>query len=248
MRRLVLVLGWLFGLRFADDNHVVPIMWLDRFHRVGGPGFFWIVPFFEKTLPQVKQSLYVVNLNLNEILSKDGLPFRMKLTILFSFNPDDAVKSAASVLVKSNTSLLEMIISDYASQGLRRLAARYDAEELWGPGLSYIERDLTHFLTAQTSALGIKPLRSGGILIKEVELPTRVKDAIEKIRHLRETLKTLSLYPAPALIDQAIRSVFTGQLNDKEMVMLLSMLNQSPGTEPGYMLDMNSLREQKQAR
>ena len=75
MKRLCSFLGRLVGIHFAPDNHVVPVLRLEQYDCVKGPGFFWIMPLLERTLPAVKTSLYVGNFYFEEVLSKDNIPF-----------------------------------------------------------------------------------------------------------------------------------------------------------------------------
>ena len=241
MKRWLLLIGWLFGLRFAEDNHVIPILRMDQYERVDGPGFFWINPFVEETLSPVKTSLYVGDFIFNEVLSKDGIPFRIHMTVLFTFKPRMAMKDAAAVLVRANPSLLNTIVRDYTNQGLRRLAAKYKAKDLWSEVMTDIERTLTRLLTAEMYALGISPLRTGGVLVKEMYVPEKFQQAILDTQKLRAVLQTLAPFPVPGLIDQAIRAVFTTNLEGQDLTLLMSALSSNGANEPSYVFDINDL-------
>ena len=115
MERIISTLGRPFGLRFAPDNHVVPVLRWGQYHRVEGPGFFWIVSPFERTLPPVKTSLHVGNFVFEEVLSGENIPLRIHLTVLFTFNPASAPKSPAAVLVRGGDQLLH-ILNAHAKQ------------------------------------------------------------------------------------------------------------------------------------
>jgi regulator of protease activity HflC (stomatin/prohibitin superfamily) len=248
MKRWLLIIGWLFGLRFAKDNHVIPIVRMGRYHRVAGPGFFWINILVDTTLPPVKTSLYVGNFVFDEILSKEGIPFRIHLTVLFTFDPRKALTNVAAALVRAEDGLLEIIVKDYTNQGLRRLASRFNAEELWSEAMITVERDLTHLLTAEMRALGIAPLRTGGVLIKELFVPEKFQRAILNARQLQAILYALAPYPVPDLIEQAIRAVFTTNLEGQELTLLLSALSPGELAEPSYVLDVHNLLKQNGRR
>jgi hypothetical protein len=109
---------------------------------------------------------------------------------------------------------LHDIVEGYASQGLRRLASTFTAEELGGKtAVSNIENALTHFLKIQLGVLGLVPLRQGGILIKEVIAPEKFKQAMLHVHQHQATLQMLSKYPEK-LIEQAIRTDFLTGLED----------------------------------
>lgn len=243
-KNLLVLLGWLFGRRFAEDNQVKPVLRNGLYHRVGGPGFFWIIPFFEETLPVIKK-LHVGNFVLDEVLSKDGIPMRIYLTVLYIFKPTPQSRDATAALVKQGAELFQSIVKDYASQGFRQLASQFDAEELWGSARPRIERDLTRFLTGEIAPLGLTTLPSGGILIKEVFIPEKMKQAILKARQLRVTLQALAPFPDSVLIEQAIRAVFIGNLEDNDPTILMSALNSKEAAESSYVLDIQDLLKQK---
>ncbi|UCG12375.1 MAG: hypothetical protein JSU72_18065, partial [Deltaproteobacteria bacterium] len=110
MKGLFRVLGLAIGIRFAPDNHVVPVLRLERYHRVEGPGFFRVDPLRERTLPPVKTSIHIGNFAFEEVLSRDNIPFRVTMTVLFTFDPGCVPKSTAAVLVRGGGSLFQMIV------------------------------------------------------------------------------------------------------------------------------------------
>ncbi len=243
MKWLIRILGKLVGIHFAPDNHVVPVVRLERYHRVEGPGFFWIIPLLERTLSPVKTSIYVGNFIFEEILTRDNVPFKVKMTVLFTFKPVTALKSAAAVLVRGGEDLLKLIVKDYTSQGLRRLAAKFDAEELGGHiAMSTIERNLGRSLTAEMRALGIAPLKSGGILIKEAVAPEKFKRGVLNARRLEAILQALTRYPVGDLIQQAIQAGFVTGLEDLESELtLLSTLSPLERVYPPYPRDIHGM-------
>lgn len=215
MKRLFAFLGGIIGLHFAPDNHVVPVLRLGRYHRVEGPGFFWIMSLIERTLPPVKTSIYVGNFVFEEVLSRDNIPFTIHLTILFTFNPNTADKNAAAVLVRGGDSLLQIIVKDYTNQGLRRLVSRYKADALCaGSTMSSIERTLTHFLRAQMRVLGIAPLKRGGLIIKETIAPEKFKRTMLNVNQQETTLEVLRSYPVVELVQMLNQVMFVTNLED----------------------------------
>lgn len=206
MKKFISFVGQLIGLHFAPDNHVVPILHLEQYDRVEKPGFFWIIPGVERTLPAVKTSIYVGNFYFEEVLSQDNLPLTIQMTVLFTFQPAQAFKDAAAVLVRADEGLLKTIVQDYTSQGIRRLALRHTAKELCNDAtLVQIERDLTHFLKAEMRDLGIAPLKTGGLLLKEIYLPDKLKQAILDVKQDEAILDVLHDHPIPDMVEKYIR-------------------------------------------
>ncbi len=216
MKALLKFLGRLLGLHFAPDNHIIPVLRMGLYHRAGGPSFTWLIPLLEQALPPVKTSIHVGNFFFDEVMSKDNIPFEIQMTVLFTFDPDSALKNAAAVLVKGGEGLFQIIVKDYTNQGLRRLVARFDAEKLCGEvAMSDIEKNLTRFLTAELGVLGLAPLRSGGVLIKETIAPEKFKHGVLNAGRFGAMLQTLTSYHALGnLIEQAIQAGFVTGLED----------------------------------
>lgn len=230
MKRLLIVIGRWFGFYFAPDNHVLPVLRLGRFRCVKDAGIRWIIPVLEQALPPVKTSLHVGNFLFEQVMSRDNIPFEIQMTVLFTFKPAAARQEALAVLTRGGSGLFLTIVKDYASQGVRRLAARFDAEELSGQlAMSSIERDLTRFLRLEMAGLGLAPLPSGGILIKETVPPEKFKRGIQNARRLEAIMQALSRYPVgDLLIQQAIQAGFVTGLEDLEGDLGLFLSNLPP--------------------
>lgn len=240
MKRLIMALLGVLGIYFAPDNYVIPVLRWGLYHRSKGPGFVFTIPLIERALPPRKTSIYVGDYRFDEVMSKDNIPFKVRMTILFTFDPNQAVKNAAAVLVRAEAGLLDTIMKDYANQGLRRLAARYKAEELTGElPMSAIERDLTHFLTAELNPLGMAPLRSGGVLIKETIAPEKFKRGLLNAGRFEAMLQTLTGYHALGnLIQQAIQAGLVTGLEDLDGQ--LTFLPELEGLRSPRALDVSS--------
>ena len=201
MIKLLLWVLRLFGFVFTPDNQVTPVMRLGRYHHSIDPGLRWTIPVIERTLDPVKTSIYVGSFYFEELLSRDNIPYTVQVTILFTFNPDKAIKPAAAQLVKGGEQLLKTIVRDYTNQGLRRLAARYGAECLSNDiTLTLIEKNLTAYLISTMRPLGLAPLKRDGILIKELVAPPQFKHTIFDVKHDESILEVLRSYPVPELV------------------------------------------------
>jgi hypothetical protein len=225
LKRLYAIVGF---LHFAPDNYVVPVMRLGLYHRAKGPGFAWSWPFYEWALPPTKTSLYVVKLYLEEAVSKDNVPFTVRMTILATLDLNSIEKKIAAVLVKGGEPVIQEIVKEYTNQGLRRVVSRFNAVDLSEEGpRSEIEQNLTRFLRGELQALGIAPLPSGGVLIKEIVAPEKFKRGILNAGRFAIMLQTLTSYHALGdLIQQAIQAGMMTGLEDLDDVNL-ALLAQS---------------------
>ena len=242
MRALVGLIKSLKFLHFAEDNHVIPVFRLGRYHRAGGPGFFWTIPLLERTLPTVKTSIYVGDFYFEELLSQDNIPFSLKATVLYTFDPKSAIPAAAAQLVQGGDSLLHVIVRDYANQGLRRLAAKFKAEDLSSSEARFkIERNLTRFLTAEMRALGLAPLKNGGVLLKEVIGHEKFRRAMLDVKRLDANLQVVTSYQAVGdLIQQAIQAGFVSNLEELQgNLTLLSTLSPLESVQPQQSFDIH---------
>jgi hypothetical protein len=124
--------------------------------------------------------------------------------------------------------VIQDIIKDYTNQGLRRLTARFEAEKLSNETpRSTIEQNLTSFLTVELSPLGLAPLRTGGVLIKEVIAPEKFKRGVLNAGRFATMLQTLTSYHAlGGVIQHAIQAGMMTGLEDLEGVNL-ALLSQS---------------------
>ena len=243
MKWLIKTLGRIVGLHFAPDNHLTPVLRLGRYRRVAGPGFFWINPLLSSTLPPVSTGVRVTKLLFTEVLSQDNIPFTVELTVLYTFDPAASLPNVAAQLVRAPTTVLDDIVKDYASQGLRRLASRYKAETLSSEDASgSIETNLTNFLRAEMTVLGLAPLRKGGVLLKEIIAPEKFQRAMLVVRRLEAILAVLARHPADSLIQQMLQTEFVTGLSEIEGdLTLLSTLAPLESLPLDTLLDMQKV-------
>lgn len=175
--RLIQCLGWLVGLRFAPDHHVVPIFRLGCYHHARGPGFFWVIPLFEQTGVPLDISIREETFFLEEVVTADNIPFSFSLTIFFAFKPPawtPKQETVGKLVSLSQTELnreLRTIINSYISDQLRWLASRFKAEDLRSNVARLeIKRDLIHYLHAHLHDWGII-LDSDGVQIRRISAP-----------------------------------------------------------------------------
>ncbi|MBK8128918.1 MAG: SPFH domain-containing protein [bacterium] len=224
--RIMFRLGKGIGLRFAPDNHVLPVLRFDQFQKLAGPGYFWINPWTQETLPPVSLGIRIGQYTFTDVVSADNIPHDINLTILYKLEPALVRLEALAQLVRLSDREVQKIVKDYASQGLRRLAALYMAESLTGRReTTAVERDLTNLLRSQLRPLGLQPLRQGGLLIKEIIPAPGFRQALLQAKQHQTTLRVLSAYKESRLIEQAIRAQLVAGLQTQTgTVNLFSIL------------------------
>ena len=73
MNGIVNFVGRTVGIQFAPDNHIIPILRWGRFHRIKGPGYFWINRLSEETLSPINVGLQVGNFIFSDVLAETFL-------------------------------------------------------------------------------------------------------------------------------------------------------------------------------
>jgi hypothetical protein len=228
---LIRGLGWPFGLRFARDNQVVPIVRLGRLKRVRGPGFFWIIPFVEGTLKPISTAAHVEKFMFDKVVSQDNIPFDFRLTAIFEFRPELVAPTILARFVHlSETDLvtrLRSIVHDFTSEGLRALAVKFKAEELRNDKTRFIiKRNLIKYLSSNLRSLGLVPVKDVGIIIRAIDGDQRFERTMLDVEQHEAILQILSQYKDnPELIDDAVRTEMLACLaNLKGNLTLLSPL------------------------
>ncbi|KAA3658035.1 MAG: hypothetical protein DWQ04_26335 [Chloroflexi bacterium] len=217
MHSIINYFGRAVGIQFAPDNHIIPILRWGRFNRVKGPGYFWINRLTEETFPPINVGLQVGNFIFTDVLSKDTISFKIHVTILFQFDPDTALPQVLPQIVKLSPEKWQAIVEDFANQGLRRLVANYDAQELSsGVVMSVIERNLTNLLRSQLRILGLMPLKKDSVLIKETIAAEKFQQTMLNAKQQETILQLLSKFGRKDLLELAIRSQFLSGLEDHE--------------------------------
>ncbi|HRQ41060.1 MAG TPA: SPFH domain-containing protein [Chloroflexota bacterium] len=205
IKKMVQIPAKWFGGRFAPDNHVVPVLRMERYHRLAGPGYFHINPMHETTLPAISLAVRLGEFKFEEVMSRDGIPFSIAVTVMFNFNPAHAIPAAQPQVVRAAPEMLAGVVRNHTEHGLRRQVARIEAETLYsGDTLANVERDLVRLLRTRLAMIGITPL-DNGVFIKETLAPTRFRESLLLAKQYQDTLRVLNGQQGE-LIEQAIRA------------------------------------------
>jgi hypothetical protein len=150
-----------------------------------------------------------------QVVSRDGIPFAFELTVRYTFDPDSiSSRPIAAQLVRQPDHILENIVRDYADKSLRRTVAQYNAEDIYNRGpIADIEQGVIEGLKAQVRHLGLAPLAGSGVIIKEITPPENFLETILTAKGHEIILKVLTAYQA-ADVDQALLAEWVRSFKD----------------------------------
>ncbi|MCP5097627.1 MAG: hypothetical protein GY943_18930 [Chloroflexi bacterium] len=211
---------------FTPDNHLTPILRYGMYNRLVPPGYNRINPLLEEQLPAFKTSIRVAKLKFDELLSADGIPFTIQLTVLYKFDPRKSPANVIAQFARVPARVLEDIVADYTAQGLRRLIARHMAQSVFlSSTISDVERDLCRFLNAEMRILGISLPSSGSVIIRETVPSERYKRTMLEANLHQVTMNVLSKFKDQQLIPLSLYAELVANLEhvDGNVVMTPDM-------------------------
>jgi regulator of protease activity HflC (stomatin/prohibitin superfamily) len=221
---LLLRLGNAVGIHFVPENHVVAVMRLGMYHRLGGPGFIWCIPLIERVTPPINIGMRFLPFTIKRALTKDAISINVGLTVIYSFDPNLPTRRIAAQLVRCAPKQLKGIVEDKVDNCLRRIVARFEAKQLCaGETIAQIQHELTRSLTVELRPLGLSPARKGGVMIKEVNLPGGLLQTILEARRHELTLEVLKKY-GDGKIDKAVIAELANNPASQDGALPLLML------------------------
>lgn len=222
--RVFVRLGNAVGIHFVPENHVVAVMRLGMYHRLGGPGFIWCIPLLESVTPPINIGIRFLPFTVKWALTKDAISIDVGLTVLYSFDPNLPIRPITAQLVRCTPDVLEGIVKDKVDNCLRRIVARFEAKQLCeGETIVQIQRELTRSLTDELRPLGLSPARDGGVMIKEVNMPEGLLRTILETKRHELTLEVLKKY-GDGKIDKAIIEELVNNPASQDTALPLLML------------------------
>jgi regulator of protease activity HflC (stomatin/prohibitin superfamily) len=222
--KLLVRLGNVVGIHFVPENHVVAVMRLGMYHRLGGPGFIWRIPLIESVTPPIKIGIRFLPFVVKRALTKDAISINVDLTVLYSFDPSLSIRQIAAQLVRCTPDVLEGIVEDKVDNCLRQIVARFEAKQLCeGETIVQIQHELSRSLTAELRPLGLSPAQDGGVMIKEVNLPEDLLRTILEAKRHELTLEVLKKY-GDGKIDKAVIAEFANNPASQDGALPLLML------------------------
>ena len=168
-----LIVGYLLlGVRIVRPTHRVLIEFLGKFQRFGGPGFYWVLPGFQK-LYAVNITEKMVNATRQEIITADNLNATVDAQVYFKVK-DDEVNVKRS---QYNVYNYEEQIVNLARTTLRNIIGTLSLKSA-NSERSRINDELGKVLKTETQSWGIEIVRTE---LKEIMPPPDVQDTMNKV-------------------------------------------------------------------
>ena len=168
-----LVAGYLLlGVRIVRPTHRVLIEILGKYQKFGGPGFYWVLPGFQK-LYAVNITEKMVNATRQEIITADNLNATVDAQVYFKVK-DDEVNVKRS---QYNVYNYEDQIVNLARTTLRNIIGTLSLKSA-NSERSRINDELGKVLKTETQSWGIEIVRTE---LKEIMPPPDVQDTMNKV-------------------------------------------------------------------
>lgn len=169
----VIVVGYLLlGVRIIRPTHRVLVELLGKFYKFGGPGFYWIVPGFQR-LYAVNITEKMVNATRQEIITADNLNATVDAQVYFKVKDDEEnVKRS-----QYNVYNYEEQIVNLARTTLRNIIGTLSLKSA-NSERSRINDELGKVLKTETQSWGIEIVRTE---LKEIMPPPDVQDTMNKV-------------------------------------------------------------------
>jgi regulator of protease activity HflC (stomatin/prohibitin superfamily) len=170
---VALVVGYLLlGVRIVRPTHRVLVELLGKFQKFGGPGFYWVLPGFQK-LYAVNITEKMVNATRQEIITADNLNATVDAQVYFKVKDDeDNVKRS-----QYNVYNYEDQIVNLARTTLRNIIGTLSLKSA-NSERSRINDELGKVLKTETQSWGIEIVRTE---LKEIMPPPDVQDTMNKV-------------------------------------------------------------------
>ena len=168
-----LVAGYLLlGVRIVRPTHRVLIEILGKYQKFGGPGFYWVLPGFQK-LYAVNITEKMVNATRQEIITADNLNATVDAQVYFKVKDDEEnVKRS-----QYNVFNYEDQIVNLARTTLRNIIGTLSLKSA-NSERSRINDELGKVLKTETQSWGIEIVRTE---LKEIMPPADVQDTMNKV-------------------------------------------------------------------
>jgi regulator of protease activity HflC (stomatin/prohibitin superfamily) len=168
-----LLVGYLLlGVRIVRPTHRVLVEILGKFQKFGGPGFYWVLPGFQK-LYAVNITEKMVNATRQEIITADNLNATVDAQVYFKVKDDEEnVKRS-----QYNVFNYEDQIVNLARTTLRNIIGTLSLKSA-NSERSRINDELGKVLKTETQSWGIEIVRTE---LKEIMPPADVQDTMNKV-------------------------------------------------------------------
>jgi regulator of protease activity HflC (stomatin/prohibitin superfamily) len=209
----VLAVGLLFGFKVAQHWERAVILRLGKFHRVAGPGSFWVIPLVDRIAAWVDHRMMVTPFGAEKTLTRDTVPVNVDAVLFWVVW--DATKAALEV------KNYRMAIAWAAQTALRDIIGKMDLADIL-VGREKIDAELQQIIDHRTTPWGITV---ESVEIRDVVIPEALEDAMSRQAQAeRERQARIILGQAEQQIAQSFLEA-ARQYEDHPMAFRLRTLN-----------------------
>ena len=164
------VVLWLIcnSLKTADQWEKAVVLRMGKYRGLKGPGFFFIIPIFDKVDKFIDQRVRVTSFSAEKTLTKDTVPVNVDAVAYWTVW--DAEKTALEVQEYVDA------VTYAAQTGLRDIIGKHELADLL-QNREKIAGDIQHALDEQTNPWGITCQSVG---IRDIVIPADLSDAMSK--------------------------------------------------------------------
>jgi len=164
----VLAFFLLFALKIANQWEKAIVLRFGKFHRVAGPGLFWVIPVVETVSSWIDQRVMVTPFSAQKTLTKDTVPVDVDAVLFWVVW--DAQKAALEV---ENY----QVAVDWAAQtALRDIIGRMMLADIL-VGRSTIDKELQQIIDQRTTPWGVTVQ---SVEIRDIVIPQELEDAMSR--------------------------------------------------------------------
>ncbi|MCG8338802.1 MAG: slipin family protein [Proteobacteria bacterium] len=166
----VTIFLWLLcrSLKTADQWEKAVVLRMGKYRGLKGPGFFFIIPIFDKVDKFIDQRVRVTSFGAEKTLTKDTVPVNVDAVAYWTVW--DAEKTALEVQEYVDA------VTYAAQTGLRDIIGKHELADLL-QNREKIAGDIQHTLDEQTNPWGITCQSVG---IRDIVIPADLSDAMSK--------------------------------------------------------------------
>ena len=168
---VVFVLGSLyilFALKIARQWEKAVVLRLGKFHKLAGPGLFWIIPIIDTLANWIDQRVMVTPFSAEKTLTKDTVPVDVDAVLFWLVW--DAEKAALEV------EDYRVAIAWAAQTALREVIGQMDLADIL-VGRAKMDADLQKIIDERTTPWGITVQ---SVEIRDIVIPQDLEDAMSR--------------------------------------------------------------------
>jgi len=158
----------LFGLQIASQWEKVVVLRLGKFHKLPGPGLFWIIPIVDSTAAWIDHRVMVTPFSAEKTLTKDTVPVDVDAVLFWMVW--DAEKAALEV------EEYKVAISWAAQTALREIIGQMSLADIL-VGRARMDADLQTIIDERTTPWGISVQ---SVEIRDIVIPQDLEDAMSR--------------------------------------------------------------------